>query len=476
MAKENIFLFLIITIFYCALAEEDVCFLYGQKNFSRSPILGLEPSVKVFETRLIFNLPAGRGILIESLKLSKPNCEVILCDEKHLQGECVRFSSSLPDISVQDTKVHKSVKSVDCHCSDEPVLQTSTSSDESEVLSADVIKNEKIINEMPCSTIYRDWHYQGLSHQATPPGSVGKIDLGSTQQIRSVSIKPGCTLKIWGLNEQNRDEVSFSISNSTTFLEMKSTDTYDWACCYCDDCSESVCQNSQASIKYLKQERVENNVDFSQFVKYGKKIIGIGRNYRWKKVELAKVLEIPKQPIVFLKPVTSYITEGQLIELPESLGTIFYELELGVVIGKRARNISETHALEHVAGYFLALDMTAKEFIKRSGNQSLPWEIGKGYDTACPVGNFIPKSFLPDPNNVHLECKVNGEVTQSENTSQMIFNVQQLISYVSKYMTLEPYDVILTGTPDGFGPLNAGDIVEGKLGNLTSITFTAIAS
>lgn len=110
---------------------------------------------------------------------------------------------------------------------------------------------------------------------------------------------------------------------------------------------------------------------------------------------------------------------------------------------------------------------------KRSGNQSLPWEIGKGFDTACPVGKFIPKTFVPDPNNVHLECRVNGKVTQSENTSQMIFNVQQLISYVSKYMTLEPHDVILTGTPDGFGPVKEGDSIEGRLSNLTSIRFKA---
>ncbi|ODN01264.1 Acylpyruvase FAHD1, mitochondrial [Orchesella cincta] len=446
------------------------------KNYSRAPILSLEPSVKVFEVRLIFNLPAGKGVRIESLKLSKPHCEVIICNEKHLQGECVQFSSSLPDVSVQDKKVHLNVKSVDCHCAEEPEVPP-TSSTEPELSSVDVIKNEKIQSETPCSTIYREWHYKGQSHQATSPGSVGKIDLGSTQQIRSVSVKTGCTLMLWGPNGPAGDEVvSFSISNSTSFLKMKSADNFDWACCYCDECSESVCKNSQASSKFLERERANHNLDFSQFVKYGRKIIGIGRNYRWKKVELAKLLEIPKQPIVFLKPVTSYITEGQLIELPESLGTIFYELELGVVIGKRARNISETQALDHVAGYFLALDMTAKEFLKRSVNQSLPWEIGKGYDTACPVGNFVPKLFIPDPNNMLLECKVNGEVTQSENTSQMIFNVQQLISYVSKYMTLEPYDVILTGTPDGFGPLRPGDVVEGRLGNITSITFTAVAS
>lgn len=91
------------------------------------------------------------------------------------------------------------------------------------------------------------------------------------------------------------------------------------------------------------------------------------------------------------------------------------------------------------------------------------------------MGEFIPKSMIPDPNNVHMECSVNGKVTQSESTSKMIFNVKQLISYVSQYMTLEPYDTILTGTPDGFGPLKDGDRISGKLGNITSITFDAIS-
>jgi len=91
------------------------------------------------------------------------------------------------------------------------------------------------------------------------------------------------------------------------------------------------------------------------------------------------------------------------------------------------------------------------------------------------VGHFIPKNLIPNPNDIHLECKINGNVTQAANTSEMIFNVESLISYISKYMTLEPYDVILTGTPDGLGPLNDGDIIEGQLGNITTIRFEAVS-
>jgi len=205
--------------FYFALAEEDVCFLYVQKNFSKSPILSLQPSVKVFETRLIFNLPADKGIQIQSVKLSKPHCTVILCNEKQLQGQCEQFSSSLSDVSVQDKKVHQNVKSIDCHCPDsESEVASANKSDDSSV---EVTKSERIQQETPCSTIYRDWHYKGQSHEALFPGASGKIDLGSKQQIRSVSVKTGCTLMLWGFKGDTSDEVvTFSISNSTSFLEM----------------------------------------------------------------------------------------------------------------------------------------------------------------------------------------------------------------------------------------------------------------
>jgi len=216
--------------------------------------------------------------------------------------------------------------------------------------------------------------------------------------------------------------------------------------------------------------------EFSQFVKHGKKIIGIGRNYRWEKQKLAAVLPIPKEPIVFLKPTTSYITKGQVIKLPQTLGTIFYELELGIVFGKSGKDIPESEVLDHIAGYFLVLDMTAKEFVTgRPGAGNLPWEIGKGWDTACPVGDFVCKSLVPDPNNVHLEAKLNGRVTQSANTKEMIFNIQQLVTYVSKYMTIEPYDTMLTGAPDGFGPMVDGDTLEGRMDRLSYIDFKSVA-
>jgi acylpyruvate hydrolase len=144
---------------------------------------------------------------------------------------------------------------------------------------------------------------------------------------------------------------------------------------------------------------------------------------------------------------------------------------LGVVIGKKGRFLKVSEALNHVAGYFLALDMTAKEFLKKSINQSLPWEIGKGFDTAAPVSHFIPKNLVNDPDNLDLSTFINGKLTQSDNTKNMIFNVSTLISYISKYMTLEPYDTIMTGTPDGLGPIHDGDVIQGFLGNLTTIRF-----
>lgn len=179
----------------------------------------------------------------------------------------------------------------------------------------------------------------------------------------------------------------------------------------------------------------------------------------------------PKDPVIFLKPSTSYITEGQPIKIPKGF-TVNEEIELGVIIGKKCKNIDTKSVMDYVGGYCLALDMTATSELGPARANGLPWCIGKGFDSACPVSPFIAPRDLPSgPNDLTLWCKVNGQEKQRGNTSDLIFDIATLISYVSKYMTLEVGDLILTGSPPGMGPVNAGDVIEAGMVGGISMTF-----
>ncbi|KAH9952024.1 hypothetical protein B0H21DRAFT_775586 [Amylocystis lapponica] len=214
----------------------------------------------------------------------------------------------------------------------------------------------------------------------------------------------------------------------------------------------------------------------TDFVEKGKKIVAIGRNYADHIKELKN--EAGKEPMFFTKPTTSYLPHGGNVEIPNGVDC-HYEVELGVVIGKGGRNISQADADSHIAGYALAVDMTARnmqEFLKR---KRLPWTPAKGFDTFAPISPFIPKASLPDPTNVQLTLKVNGVTKQDGSTSNMIYKIPRLIEHVTSIMTLEEGDLILTGTPQGVGPVVPGDHVEctlvdgsGKL--LASLDFNCV--
>ncbi len=130
--------------------------------------------------------------------------------------------------------------------------------------------------------------------------------------------------------------------------------------------------------------------------------------------------------------------------------------------------------MEHVGGYVLALDMTARDFqaeIKKKGH---PWELAKCFDTSCPVSDFISRETITDPQNVDLICKVNGELRQSDNTNKMLTKIPDLISYISQYFTLEEGDLILTGTPAGVGPVKHGDVIEGEIPGVVHFKFNVL--
>lgn len=182
------------------------------------------------------------------------------------------------------------------------------------------------------------------------------------------------------------------------------------------------------------------------------KIIGIGLNYRAHALEMGKGL--PEEPLMFLKPRSAMIASGDAIERPAGYDRVDFEGELGVVIGQRARRVPRERALEVVLGMACVNDVTVRDLQKRD----VQYSRAKGFDTFCPIGPRIVAGI--DPTKLALVTRVNGVVRQDSTTADLIFDVPTLIAFVSSYMTLDPGDVISTGTPSGVGNLTPGDVVE----------------
>jgi 2-keto-4-pentenoate hydratase/2-oxohepta-3-ene-1,7-dioic acid hydratase in catechol pathway len=199
-----------------------------------------------------------------------------------------------------------------------------------------------------------------------------------------------------------------------------------------------------------------------------RKIICVGRNYAAHAKEHGA--DIPEVPLIFLKPPTSLIAHKDTIVLPPQSRQVEHEAELAVVIGRAGRWVTPDEALDLVFGYTVANDVTARD-LQRSDGQ---WTRAKGFDTFCPVGPWIETEF--DPADAVITCHVNGEMRQMASTRDMIFTVKQLIAFVSSVMTLEPGDLLLTGTPAGVSPLNPGDTVEVSIEGLAKLNNPVISS
>jgi 2-keto-4-pentenoate hydratase/2-oxohepta-3-ene-1,7-dioic acid hydratase in catechol pathway len=184
---------------------------------------------------------------------------------------------------------------------------------------------------------------------------------------------------------------------------------------------------------------------------YPSKIVCVGLNY----VEHAKELKmkLPEEPILFLKPPSAVIGPGTEIIVPKSSERVDYEGELGVVIGKRCKAIAADEAKKHILGYTCFNDVTARDLQQKDGQ----WTRAKSFDTFAPFGPWIASI---DPSDADIKTRVNGQIRQSSNTADLIFGVPSLIEFISNVMTLEPGDVIATGTPPGVGRLEKGDVVE----------------
>jgi len=182
------------------------------------------------------------------------------------------------------------------------------------------------------------------------------------------------------------------------------------------------------------------------------KIIAIGLNYTDHAIEIK--MDLPERPLIFLKPTTSLIGDGEAIIVPPCVKEVDFEGELAVIIKDKAKNISRSEAGRIVAGYTCANDITARDVQRIDGQ----WTRSKSFDTFCPIGPRVVSDL--DPSNLRITTRVNGIMKQDSSTKNMIFDVFELISFVSEVMTLLPGDVIITGTPPGVGRIRVGDTVE----------------
>jgi acylpyruvate hydrolase len=199
------------------------------------------------------------------------------------------------------------------------------------------------------------------------------------------------------------------------------------------------------------------------------KIVCLARNYAEHARELGN--ETPTAPVLFMKPATSVIGDRDTVRIPAYSQECHYELELAVLIGRECRAVSADSALGYVAGYATAIDMTLRDVQNQLKGKGLPWEIAKGFDSACPLSSFVPASAVADPHNLRLRLSVNGELRQDGCSSDMILRIPQIVAYISNIFTLSPGDVILTGTPAGVGPVVAGDVMEADIEGVARLTI-----
>ncbi len=197
------------------------------------------------------------------------------------------------------------------------------------------------------------------------------------------------------------------------------------------------------------------------------KIICVGRNYVAHAEE--HDAEVPKVPLLFLKPPSAVIGPGENIILPPQSQRVDHEAELVVVIQKRGRWIQTDEAFDYILGYTIGNDVTARDLQMRDGQ----WTRGKGFDTFCPVGPWVETEF--DPADALVSCHVNGEMRQMASTRDMVFSVRQLITFASSVMTLEPGDLLFTGTPAGVSPLSPGDTVMVSIEGIGELTNPVIS-
>ncbi len=200
------------------------------------------------------------------------------------------------------------------------------------------------------------------------------------------------------------------------------------------------------------------------------KIVCIGRNYAEHIKELGN--KTPDKPVIFIKPASAIIRDNGTITIPPHSNDCHHEVELAVLMGKNAKSVRAEKALDYVAGYGVALDLTLRDVQTAQKEKGLPWEIAKAFDTSCPLSDFVSASQVTDPQNMGLKLTVNGDIRQDGNTRDMMRSVAELIAAASTYFTLEQGDILLTGTPSGVGRIQSGDRLIASIEQVGTLTVS----
>lgn len=198
------------------------------------------------------------------------------------------------------------------------------------------------------------------------------------------------------------------------------------------------------------------------------KIVAIGLNYAAHVTESDPDRPLPTEPVIFMKPTSALLPQGGVIEMPPA-NRIDHEAELAIVIGKEAHHVSEEDAPSYILGYTCGNDVSHRDYQRKDGQ----WIRAKGFDTFCPLGPVVETEL--DPSDLSIQARLNGEVKQNSRTSNLIFNPAFLVSFISDVMTLNPGDVIMTGTPDGVSPMKPGDTIEVEIEGIGTLRNTTKA-
>ena len=209
--------------------------------------------------------------------------------------------------------------------------------------------------------------------------------------------------------------------------------------------------------------------DHTETIRPGK-ILGIGRNYAAHAREMSA--EPALEPVIFLMPSTALIPTGGVVRMPKRSSNVHYEAELVAVIGRETRDVAPADALDAVCAYALGLDMTARDLQAVAKGKGQPWSVAKGFDTSAPLGPLVASSDIDDPQSIEFRLTVNSELRQVGHTADMINDVAHLVSYCSAVFTLEPGDLIFTGTPEGVGSVEPGDTLTVSAGGFEPLTVT----
>ncbi|MDD3789852.1 MAG: fumarylacetoacetate hydrolase family protein [Petrimonas sp.] len=200
------------------------------------------------------------------------------------------------------------------------------------------------------------------------------------------------------------------------------------------------------------------------------KIIAIGLNYASHNKEMKRTFE-SEEPVIFMKPDSALLKNGKPFFIPDFSEEMHYETEVVVKISRLGKNIAEKYAHRYYDEVTVGIDFTARDLQRRQKEKGLPWEVSKSFDNSAPIGKFVPKETFSDIQNINFQLDINGNTVQQGNTKDMIFSVNKIIAYVSKFFTLKIGDLIFTGTPAGIGAVAINDHLEGYIENEKLLDF-----